>query len=435
MSAANLVKRVSAYALTLYPSAGQILKLAGSTAASQILWLAATPLLTRLYTPGDFGNLAAVMAIVSLLNVASSLRFELAIPTPEEDSDAIALVWLAATLVVFSTLTTAIVLIQYSPQLETLLTDSGTISIAWLIPFGVFSIGLYQVLNYWAIRKKRYGLLGCTKTSQSVLGIMTSVAMAPFGSPGLIVGQILGQSGGILSLITDSTGLWRSNRNPAPGILATAVKYKGFPLYSLPAGFINAIGVNFPQLIFTTAFGPEYLGLLALAQRILCAPANVIGRSVGEVLLGEASERHRRGELLALASTTMRYLALCGLLISTVISLLAVLYLPRAFGPKWGEAAWMVPLLAPLVISQLMVAPISASFVAAQKNREGLLAQVILMALRLAPLFVAVFVCHASFSTALCIYSCASTAGYVAYAAVLMRALANNEVQNYPQIT
>jgi O-antigen/teichoic acid export membrane protein len=57
---------------------------AGS-ALGQGLVVASAPLLTRLYTPVDFGVLAVYGSIVSLVAVAASLRYELAIALSRHD--------------------------------------------------------------------------------------------------------------------------------------------------------------------------------------------------------------------------------------------------------------------------------------------------------------------------------------------------------------
>jgi O-antigen/teichoic acid export membrane protein len=55
------------------------------TALGQGLVLASAPLLTRLYTPADFGVLAVYGSIVSLVAVVASLRHELAITLSRHD--------------------------------------------------------------------------------------------------------------------------------------------------------------------------------------------------------------------------------------------------------------------------------------------------------------------------------------------------------------
>lgn len=75
-------------------SSRNVLKLAGGTAGSQVIAMAAAVILTRLYGPESFGVLATFVSILALLNVVSSLRYELAIAVPEDDDEAVALVWL-----------------------------------------------------------------------------------------------------------------------------------------------------------------------------------------------------------------------------------------------------------------------------------------------------------------------------------------------------
>ena len=69
-----------------------MLKLVGGTAGSQVIAMAAAVILTRLYGPESFGVLATFVSILALLNVVSSLRYELAIAVPEYDDEAVTLV-------------------------------------------------------------------------------------------------------------------------------------------------------------------------------------------------------------------------------------------------------------------------------------------------------------------------------------------------------
>lgn len=62
--------------------------LVSGTAAAQALTVLAAPLLTRLYSPDDFGLLAVYASLLSLIMVVSSLRYKLAIRLPEDDGEA-----------------------------------------------------------------------------------------------------------------------------------------------------------------------------------------------------------------------------------------------------------------------------------------------------------------------------------------------------------
>jgi hypothetical protein len=62
--------------------------LASGTAISQAIPIAAMPVLTRLYTPEEFGTVVLYLALASLLGVVATARYELAIPLPHDDIEA-----------------------------------------------------------------------------------------------------------------------------------------------------------------------------------------------------------------------------------------------------------------------------------------------------------------------------------------------------------
>ena len=65
--------------------ARHVVTLASGTAMGQLLLVLALPVLTRLYSPADYGALAVYSATLTVLLVLVSLRFEVAIPLPEDD--------------------------------------------------------------------------------------------------------------------------------------------------------------------------------------------------------------------------------------------------------------------------------------------------------------------------------------------------------------
>ena len=85
--------------------------LVGGTAGAQLLTVLAAPLLTRLYSPEDFGLLAVYASLLALIGVISSLRYELAIPLPEDDTEAANVAVLSLILVGISTLLSAVLVL------------------------------------------------------------------------------------------------------------------------------------------------------------------------------------------------------------------------------------------------------------------------------------------------------------------------------------
>ena len=63
-----------------------VLTLAGGTTIGQIVHACATPLLTRLYTTEDFGQVQTYLALYAFVFVIVAWRFELAVLLPASDA-------------------------------------------------------------------------------------------------------------------------------------------------------------------------------------------------------------------------------------------------------------------------------------------------------------------------------------------------------------
>ena len=405
-----------------------VLKLAGGTAGSQVITVAAAPILTRLYGPESFGVLATFASILALLNVVSSLRYELAIAVPEDDDEAIALVWLCFVLVAISTALTALGVALLGNQLVSWLHQPALKPLLWLLPVGVLLTGMYQPLSYWAIRRKQFGLLAQTKFRQSIFGVATNLAAAPLGTIGLLLGQIVSQSAGFVAILRQSAAvLLRGPRTAPADLLKTLQGYSHFGIYSSPAGLINTIGNQVPNLIFASAFGAAQLGQLALAQRLLLLPAGLIGSSVGQVFLGQAADRYRAGTLPALISKASQKLLAYGLVIAVGASVIVAPLMPAIFGVEWAPTRWMIPLLTPLFLGQLIVSPLSMAFVAAEKTKLAFYSQALLAIVRLTPLIIATSVWRQSFNVTLFVYSFSALMGYLSYLFVLQSSISHHK--------
>ena len=179
--------------------------------------------------------------------------------------------------------------------------------------------------------------------------------------------------------------------------------------------FASGLSVTFGAAFFASAFGAAQLGQLALAQRLLLLPAGLIGRSVGQVFLSQAADRYRAGTLAALLRQASQKLTLYGLIIVLVASLIVAPIMPLLFGNEWSQTRWIIPLLSPLFLGQLIVSPLSKAFVAAEKNKLALCSQALLMTVRLTPLILATSLWRHGFYVTLGVYSFSTLIGYLLY--------------------
>ena len=68
-----------------------VLTLVTGTTIAQSIPIAISPILTRIYTPEDFGVLALFISITTILGTIANGRYELAIVLPKRDNNALEL--------------------------------------------------------------------------------------------------------------------------------------------------------------------------------------------------------------------------------------------------------------------------------------------------------------------------------------------------------
>ncbi len=171
--------------------ARSVLTLASGTAIAQLLLALAMPVLARLYTPADYGALAVYASTLTVLLVVASLRYEVAIPLPEDEAVAGSLLVLALILVGAMTAVVSLVVWLGGDAFVAAVKVPVLRPYRWLIPVGFLGAGTYQALSYWAIRRGAFSRVARTKLSQGIGQVVTQIALglARAGAPGLLIGD------------------------------------------------------------------------------------------------------------------------------------------------------------------------------------------------------------------------------------------------------
>src|SRR5579863_5328144 len=172
--------------------------IAGGTALAQLLGVASAPILTRIYHPADFGALQVFISVMALMMVAASGRYEIAMLLPDDDQSAIDLLVLSMLCVCATAiLCGGVVMVCHYHWIlpSNLLALRGLL---WLLPFSILGGGIYQSLNYWAMRRNDYRQIAKSKFTQAALQVATQLGagLAVHGSFGLLLGDAVGRMGG-----------------------------------------------------------------------------------------------------------------------------------------------------------------------------------------------------------------------------------------------
>jgi O-antigen/teichoic acid export membrane protein len=347
------------------PFLDALLLLTGGSVAGQLIQLAASPILTRLYSPRDLGIAGAYLSVMGFMSVGGMLRYETAIAATKNRHDAAVVTVLAATLGVVMALAAACCV----PGAEYLLPHVyGDIRLLepylYWIPVGIAAGSVYLAFSMWAVRFGEYQAISRTRVWQAICAVTLQVGMPVLrsGPTGLIAGQIAGQSGGISGLarraLARDRDLFRSVT--LRELWAAAKRYVRFPTLSLPAVLLDSLFLNAPIVILTNLYGVVVIGWVTLAQRIFFLPGILLGRSLTQVVIGEMSQRAAddSGSLEKLFWTRLKQLTILGLIVCAAAGALAPLIIPLVYGRKWSNA-WIC---AEFLLPQLLASIVSTVF-------------------------------------------------------------------------
>jgi len=351
----------------LLPKSGfarNVLTLMTGTTIAQAVPILISPILTRLYTPADFGVLAVFLSVTAMIAVISTGRYEMAIMLPNEDKDGANLVALSLFIDIGISLVSFLILWAFNAPITRML---GTPQISvwlYLVPISVFLTGLYQSLNYWSNRRKQYIRLARSRVSKSIGSGAFNVGTGFFrtGSFGLIGGEIFGQ---LLSSFVLGYQIYREDRDQVKWISKERIKrnaarYQDFPKINSLHAFSDYFQQTLIISFITSFFGITILGSYSFTLRILKAPLGLIGASVAQVFFQKATETYNNGESLRpLVKKTMIQLAFIALPIFTVIIFFAPFLFGILFGAEWREAGRYAQLLSPWIFFSFITSPIS----------------------------------------------------------------------------
>lgn len=353
------------------------------TSVAQLIPILISPILTRAYTPTEFGVFATFITFGTVLGTIATGRYELAIMLPKSFYKAMSVAILALILTVVVSLIFLIISAGYKNEIANL-TKNNLIA-SWLIyvPMFTFLFGGYQVANYWHNRHVRFKLLAISRILQSIItgAIQLIAGFFHFGIGGLIIGLLVGQMSSFLWLLSKANEDMQSmlNKIKLRRILGEGKKYISFPLIDGPTSLLNVLSAQIPNILFAVLFSPAYAGYYFLTQRVLQAPVTLISGAFLDVFKQKASEEFNNyGHAKYIYKKTFFVL----LSISLIPSVITFFLLPDLFvlffGKTWYEAGVFAQIMMPAIFMRFLVSPLSFIIYIAQKQKWNLLCMIVL---------------------------------------------------------
>jgi len=351
---------------------------AGNISAQSIAFLAA-PIITRLFTPIDFGTMALIESSIVLAAVVANLRYERAIMLPKEDNDAEHILGLCILSNIIISLIVLLIISVAKESIASLLGDPDIEKWLWFVPIGVFLFGVREPLTYWFGRKREFGIVAWAQFSQSSWSVLTKIiAGLIYGSTaaGLIIGNLNGFLFSAVPLLLryfKEKGSDILKQFSMERFLSVAKEYKKFPIFSSWTALANAFAENIPVFLLSYYYSATIVGYFALANKMLRKPIALISTSITKVLLEKIARLNANGDPLDIIFKK----ATLGLGAIAVVPLVIILFLgPQlfslCFGDRWYEAGNYARLLSPWLFFAFMAPPANQVITVRQKLKFNL---------------------------------------------------------------
>lgn len=338
--------------------------IAGSAAAQGIALLA-IPILSRLYSPDDFGVLAQYLSIVGIISSIMCLRFDDAVFATTSSRQLKAVI----TIGLFSALAFVVLfsVIGVGLHFGGVLHHSSftfTPTLILMLVLGAALQAVYLLLSNGVVKSAEFGLLARTNAVRAISIVIFQIASAfTFSSRnmGLVYGDLVGKCFGIIPLFSALKRKLSSYR-VSSGLLQSVWKRNvRFVKISTPNALINVSASQLPALLFVFIYDYKIAGIYLMAQRVVGAPLALFGRAIAQVYSSNLSDYCKQGtdKLLEkykqMASTIFKWTFFPVLM----IAVLAPYTIGMILGEKWTSAGLYITALSPMLLAQIVVTSLS----------------------------------------------------------------------------
>lgn len=352
----NFVRRMTANSFVQ-----NIAVLSLGSVVAKAVGILATPILSRMFSPAEFGLLATYVAVGAISATILTLRYETRVLIPKSEEEAKSIV----TLVVFLALSMGVGLLALS-----IITPSYIFQLLGLAELGSWltvaiaagiATAIISAITAWFSRCSKYVTMA---RLQIVTVLAANVCSLTSGflsiKNGLLYSQAVSLLLGLIAFIF--FGYRSLNLSVSPqDLLRVASTYRRAPCFLFPTALIDVFTMQLPCILISAWFSNRAAGQYQMAIMLLGLPLNLVGNAISIVFFQRFSAiwpdaKAAKSQLLM----TWKTLALFGAPLVLVLFLGEYLF-TIALGQSWSEAGRMAAVLAPMFFASLIHLPTSST--------------------------------------------------------------------------
>lgn len=346
--------------------------LATGTIIVQAISTLLSPILSRLYTPEDYGLLAILTSFISILTVIGSFRFELAIILPEKNSEAALILKLSLLITIIISVLVFIITLIFNNTITSMFGNEKLSFWIYFIAPVFLAAGTSQAFTYWFNRNKKYKIISGVRIYQSSVnsGLSVLLGFLKFNTTGLIISLIVSNMVSVFYLLKRSAFKLTKCSLNFFNLRSVAKKYREFPLLSLPSALLDTVSVNSIIFLLSYFFSESITGAYSFSIRMLSIPAIVIGTAMGQVFFQKISEAYTKNEkVFPLIIRMWKLLFLTGVVPTIIIFFFGEELFTFIFGSKWIDAGKISEYLCILTFFMFISSPTSNAMIVLRKQK------------------------------------------------------------------
>ncbi len=357
--------------------AGDVFTLVSGTTFAQILTISVAPILTRIFSPEDFGLQALFLSIAGIISVIACLRYELSIMLPESDEEAANLLALSLLITLIISILTVPVIWFGGQPIQNVLKAPHLGACLWLVPLYVFVNGVFLSLNYWNSRTKHFRRLSVARIMSSIASAGTQLFTGFAGyvsGESLIGANLVGQT---VSTFILGGQIWREDkylflkRINLEKMTSGLKRYKKFPLLDSWSALLNTVSWQLPTFLLAYFFSQSTVGFYSLGFQLLQLPMSFIGSSISQVFFQRASEAKSEGSLASLVENVFKLLVVVGMFPILILAIVGSDVFSVVLGKIWAEAGVYSQILSLWVLVWFISSPLSTLWIVLEKQEFG----------------------------------------------------------------
>lgn len=346
-----------------------------SSGIAQVILIITTPIITRLYSPAEFGEFTIFSNIAMILIPIINARYDLLIVNAKNDRS-------ANILSQISFLISLLILLILIPILA--------IS-AWLYPnfildfifiiIMLFLVSLTNIFTNYLNKERKYKVLSLINVfragSMALLQII--FGLLSLGSLGLIIGFSLSYITGITLGYKTFKKHFNIVRNKEE-TKALFLENKNQLVYSTPSILLNSLSFSVVVLFIGILYTNTEVGIYGMAIRVLGIPVTIISLGLSKIFMQQANDYYiERGNFRNLLLKFSSTLVIVSIILYVPLYLFSEELVNILLGHSWVDAITVIKIVIPLFVIRLIVSTVSLSVIVLQKQQLELILQALFL--------------------------------------------------------